>query len=58
MIQNYKSLFAISAERIAKCNFNYIEESKPVSLQSLGNGNWNGYLYECVKATIKEGRDR
>lgn len=58
LIQNYKALFSISTDRVAKCNFNYIEESKPVSLQTLGDGNWKGYLYESVKATLKEGRER
>lgn len=58
MIQNYKMLFAISYERFSKCTFNYMDESKAVTLDSLWEGNWNGYLYECTKATIKEGRER
>lgn len=58
MIQNYKSLFSISYDRFAKCSFNYMDESKAVSIDALWDGNWNAYVYECTKATIKEGRER
>ncbi|XP_054085597.1 uncharacterized protein LOC105212429 isoform X2 [Zeugodacus cucurbitae] len=62
MIENYKQIFTASKEKISKCNFGYMEESKPVPLEALGEGmqfhNWRGYLYECTKATIKEGREK
>lgn len=39
-----------------------MEESRPVTVESLGEGlqvqNWCGYLYECIKATIREGKER
>jgi hypothetical protein len=57
-VQNYKSLFHISSEKISRCNFGYLEESKPVALEDLGDGNWSGYIYQCIKATIKEARER
>lgn len=58
MIQNYKTLFSISYDRFAKCSFNYMDESRVVSIDALWDGNWNAYIYECTKATIKEGRER
>ncbi|XP_055849606.1 rho GTPase-activating protein 7 isoform X2 [Episyrphus balteatus] len=62
MIDNYRQIFTASRERISKCNFGYMEESKPVPLEALGEGmqfhNWRGYLYECTNATIKEGREK
>ncbi|XP_067619349.1 uncharacterized protein cv-c isoform X2 [Eurosta solidaginis] len=62
MIENYKRIFTANKEKISKCNFGYMEESKPVPLEALGEGmqfhNWRGYLYECTSATIKEGREK
>ncbi|XP_036323799.1 uncharacterized protein LOC118737427 isoform X3 [Rhagoletis pomonella] len=62
MIDNYKRIFTANKEKISKCNFGYMEESKPVPLEALGEGmqfhNWRGYLYECTSATIKEGREK
>lgn len=62
MIENYKQIYTASREKIAKCNFGYMEDSKPVPLEALGEGmqvhNWRGYLYECTSATIKEGREK
>ncbi|XP_037956094.1 uncharacterized protein LOC119685785 [Teleopsis dalmanni] len=62
MIDNYKQIYTASKEKINKCNFGYMEESKPVPLEALGEGmqfhNWRGYLYECTSATIKEGREK
>ncbi|XP_055384687.1 rho GTPase-activating protein 7 isoform X2 [Condylostylus longicornis] len=62
MIEEYKKIFSASRDKIMKCNFGYMEESKPVPLEQLGEGmqyyNWRGYLYECTKATIKEGREK
>lgn len=62
MIENYRKIFTATKEKINKCNFGYMEESKPVPLEALGEGmqfhNWRGYLYECTSATIKEGREK
>lgn len=62
MIQNFKKVYHISSEKINRCNFSYMEESKPVSLEALGDAvqlsNWRSYLYECIKATVKEGREK
>lgn len=62
MIENYRKLFIISTEKVQRCNFGYMEESRPVPLEALGEGlpvhDWRGYLYECTSATIKEGREK
>uniref|UniRef100_T1PIF9 RhoGAP n=1 Tax=Musca domestica TaxID=7370 RepID=T1PIF9_MUSDO len=62
MIQNYKQIFTAPKEKLAKCKFGYMEESKPLPLEALGEGmqfhNWRGYLYESTSATIKEGREK
>lgn len=62
MIDNYRQIYSASSERLNKCNFGYMEESKPLSLETLGEGmqfhNWRGYLYESTSATIKEGREK
>ncbi|XP_017847296.1 uncharacterized protein LOC108603213 isoform X2 [Drosophila busckii] len=62
MIENYKKIYTAAKEKLGKCNFGYMEESKPVPLEALGEGmqfhNWRGYLYECTSATIKEGREK
>lgn len=46
MIENYRKLFNISNEKVQRCNFNYMEESKPVPLEALGEGlqvhDWRG----------------
>ena len=62
MISQYKQMFTANHEKVVKCNFGYMEESNPVSLESLGDGmvfhNWKGYLLECTSATIREGREK
>lgn len=62
MIENYRKLFIISTEKVQRCNFSYMEESRPVPLEALGEDlqvhDWRGYLYECTSATIKEGREK
>lgn len=62
LIQNYRKIFMVPKDKMAKCNFGYMEESKPVTLEQLGTGlqvhNWRGYMYECTSATIKEGREK
>lgn len=62
LIQNFKKIYYISSEKIDRCNFSYMEESRPVTLEALGDtvqlSNWRSYLYECVKATVKEGREK
>ncbi|XP_060645221.1 uncharacterized protein LOC132783926 isoform X1 [Drosophila nasuta] len=62
MIDHYKPIYTAAKEKLGKCNFGYMEESKPVPLEALGEGmqfhNWRGYLYECTSATIKEGREK
>lgn len=48
MIEHYRKLFNISTEKVQHCNFNYMEESKPVPLEALGEGlqvhDWRGYV--------------
>jgi deleted in liver cancer protein len=62
LIINFKKIFNIPKEKIERCNFSYMEESRPVTLEVLGDtvqlANWRSYLYECIKATIKEGREK
>ncbi|KAH8318095.1 hypothetical protein KR074_008275 [Drosophila pseudoananassae] len=62
MIEHYKAIYTAAKEKLSKCNFTFMEESKPVPLEALGEGmqfhNWRGYLYECTTATIKEGREK
>ncbi|XP_016949965.1 rho GTPase-activating protein 7 isoform X2 [Drosophila biarmipes] len=62
MIEHYKQIYTAAKEKLGKCNFSYMEESKPLPLEALGEGmqfhNWRGYLYECTSATIKEGREK
>ncbi|XP_052834768.1 stAR-related lipid transfer protein 13 isoform X2 [Drosophila gunungcola] len=62
MIEHYKPIYTAAKEKLSKCNFSYMEESKPLPLEALGEGmqfhNWRGYLYECTSATIKEGREK
>lgn len=62
LILNFQKVYHITSDKISRCKFGYMEESKPVTLESLGDGlqvqNWCGYLYECIKATVKEGREK
>ena len=62
LIENHRSIFSITNEKMSRCNFGYMEESRPVPLEQLGEGlqvhDWRGYLYECTTATIKEGREK
>jgi deleted in liver cancer protein len=62
MILNYKRIYQINSDKMNRCNFSYMEESRPVTLEALGDtvqlSNWRSYLYECVKATVKEGREK
>lgn len=62
MIENYRKIFTISTEKLKRCNFSYMEESRPVPLEALGEGlqvhDWRGYLYESTSSTIKEGREK
>lgn len=62
LIHNFKKVYYISSDKINRCNFSYMEESRPVTLEALGDTvqlcNWRSYLYECVKATVKEGREK
>lgn len=62
MIGNIRSLFMVPHEKVTRCNFSYMEESKPVPLNDLGKGmdlqDWRAYLDQCTSATMKEGRER
>ncbi|XP_065371549.1 serine-rich adhesin for platelets isoform X1 [Calliphora vicina] len=62
MIEHYKQIYTAPKEKLGKCKFGYMEESKPLPLEALGEGmqfhNWRGYLYESTSATIKEGREK
>uniref|UniRef100_A0A182NMJ2 Rho-GAP domain-containing protein n=1 Tax=Anopheles dirus TaxID=7168 RepID=A0A182NMJ2_9DIPT len=62
MIQRFQSLWTISSEQMRRCNFNYMDESKPVPLSALGAEmhvqNWRGYLTESINECLREGRER
>lgn len=63
LIENCRAVFTITSEKIARCNFGYMEESRPVTLSQLGNelpgkSGWQNYLLECTSATVKEGREK
>lgn len=59
LISNYKNLYTISKDKMMKCKFGF---SEPVALEDLGKelelSNWRAYIYECMTATIKEGKER
>jgi hypothetical protein len=51
----------VSEETLARCRFNYMEESVPVALEELGaefQQDWRGYLYACTSALLKEAREK
>ncbi|XP_053666877.1 uncharacterized protein LOC128715981 [Anopheles marshallii] len=62
MIERFQSLWTISSDQMRRCNFNYMDESKPVPLSSLGTEmhvqNWRGYLSESINECLREGRER
>uniref|UniRef100_A0A182SE09 Rho-GAP domain-containing protein n=1 Tax=Anopheles maculatus TaxID=74869 RepID=A0A182SE09_9DIPT len=62
MIDRFQSLWTISSDQMRRCNFNYMDESKPVPLASLGTEmhvqNWRGYLSESINECLREGRER
>ncbi|XP_049544471.1 uncharacterized protein LOC125956532 [Anopheles darlingi] len=62
MIERFQSLWTITSDQMRRCNFNYMDESKPVPLASLGAEmhvqNWRGYLSECLNECLREGRER
>uniref|UniRef100_A0A182WRY0 Rho-GAP domain-containing protein n=1 Tax=Anopheles quadriannulatus TaxID=34691 RepID=A0A182WRY0_ANOQN len=62
MVEHFQTLWTISSDQMRRCNFNYMDESKPVPLASLGTEmhvqNWRGYLSESINECLREGRER
>lgn len=63
LIENVRTVFTVPAEKMARCSFGVMEESRPVRLAQLGqdlpgNAGWQNYLLECTSATVKEGREK
>lgn len=63
LIENCRAVFTVSAEKMARCNFGYMEDSRPVTLGQLGaelpgKSGWQNFLLESTSATVKEGRER
>uniref|UniRef100_A0A182JGK9 Rho-GAP domain-containing protein n=1 Tax=Anopheles atroparvus TaxID=41427 RepID=A0A182JGK9_ANOAO len=62
MIEHFQTLWTITNDQMRRCNFNYLDESKPVLLASLGAEmhvqNWRGYLTESINECLREGRER
>ncbi|XP_055680251.1 uncharacterized protein LOC129788248 isoform X2 [Lutzomyia longipalpis] len=62
LIQNYRTVFTFSNEKMQRCKFSHFDESRPVTLNTLGEDiqlhDWRGYLYECTTAAMKEGREK
>ncbi|CAG0923080.1 unnamed protein product [Notodromas monacha] len=53
-------LNALPLKLMSHCEFNYLEVSRPVGLDSLGldvNGNWRTYMEACVTGLMKETKD-
>ena len=45
---------------MSQCEFNYLEVSRPVSLDILGqdiDGNWRTYMDACIAGLMKETKD-
>lgn len=61
LIQKHKQLFLAPADMLARCKFNYFEESVPVTLEELGadfNQDWKGFQQACIKALLKEAKEK
>lgn len=54
-------VFSISKDLLKQCNFSYMDDSIPVTLQELGSDigcNWRTYLQSCMSAVVKEAREK
>ncbi|XP_049886001.1 rho GTPase-activating protein 7 isoform X2 [Pectinophora gossypiella] len=61
LIQMHPQLFLAPADMLARCKFNYFEESVPVALEELGadfNQDWKGFQQACIKALLKEAKEK
>ncbi|XP_028157830.1 rho GTPase-activating protein 7 isoform X1 [Ostrinia furnacalis] len=61
LIQRHATLFLAPADMLARCKFNYFEESVPVALEELGadfNQDWKGFQQACIKALLKEAKEK
>ncbi|XP_063622689.1 rho GTPase-activating protein 7 isoform X1 [Cydia splendana] len=61
LIQKHEQLFLAPADMLARCKFNYFEESVPVALEELGadfNQDWKGFQQACIKALLKEAKEK
>ncbi|KAF9410295.1 hypothetical protein HW555_010574 [Spodoptera exigua] len=61
LIQKHQQLFLAPADMLARCKFNYFEESVPVALEELGadfNQDWKGFQQACIKALLKEAKEK
>lgn len=62
LIQNMRTIYTVSHEKLARCSFSDMEQSQPVTLEGLGRDtemqDWRSYLVACTAATLKEGRER
>ncbi|XP_013139654.1 PREDICTED: rho GTPase-activating protein 7 isoform X3 [Papilio polytes] len=61
LIARHHQLFLAPADMLARCKFNYFEESVPVALEELGadfNQDWKGFQQACIKALLKEAKEK
>lgn len=61
VLYSTKTLYSaqVSQDTMMKCNFSYIEQGEPVTLQELGttdgcsNEDYNSYLETCIASVLK-----
>ncbi|CAG4954993.1 unnamed protein product, partial [Parnassius apollo] len=61
LVTQHARLFLAPADMLARCKFNYFEESVPVALEELGadfNQDWKGFQQACIKALLKEAKEK
>ncbi|XP_026332078.1 stAR-related lipid transfer protein 13 isoform X3 [Hyposmocoma kahamanoa] len=61
LIEHHEQLFMAPADMLARCKFNYFDESVPVALEELGadfSQDWKGFQQACIKALLKEAKEK
>ncbi|KAL4717044.1 hypothetical protein ACJJTC_016931 [Scirpophaga incertulas] len=56
-----RRLLLAPRDMLARCKFTYFEESVPVALEELGadfNQDWKGFQQACIKALLKEAKEK
>ncbi|XP_023932336.1 rho GTPase-activating protein 7 [Lingula anatina] len=60
MIMSCKKVFTIEEDTMMKCNFSYMEQGDPVTLNELTKGfsNHTTYIDSCIQGLLRESRDK